>query len=438
MQKAVWRAGVGVADITPEIGYELAGYAIREQGAIGIHDPVYAKALALHDGSTLTIIITCDLLGLDVSEVRELRLSISSRCGMPSPSILISATHTHSGPATMRTIGIGKRSPAYMATLKQNLLEAAIRACASLEMVRIYYSQGVVDVGVNRRGKIPPGSINPEPDPAGVVDRQVSALFIYRNREKLPWVVLMNCACHPTVLGPENRKVSADFPGAAVSYIETHFKNRAVGMFINGAAGNVNPKLTGSFNEVKAIGNRLGAEILRMAQKSNLELAVGLDAAEQEIALPFNHLPSRTEWLAWIEKYENELNGATDEAELKISRSCLEWARSYLERNRKNELPREVRVQIQRLQIGQLTIIAIPGEVFAETGIYIKSQLRYPVLVAGYANGNVGYLPPAAEIEKGGYEVLEAHKFYGNPDHFSADAEKNVRNAALSLSFQKK
>lgn len=433
MKSRQWQAGVAVVDITPPPGYELAGYAIREQGATGVLDHLYARALALADGATKVLLMTCDLLGMELDDVALLRHKIAARSGVLPNNIFIAASHTHSGPATMRTNGIGERDPAWVSALLEKMARTAERALQTLRPVHIAYATSMIDIGINRRGKIPEGSINPAPDPFGPVDRVLSAFFVRPLHARHPCTVFFSCGCHPTTLGPENRQVSADFPGAAVRFLQRSFGEDTVGLFANGAAGNVNPQKNGSYAAVTELGGQVGAEIVKMTGMTNNELKPYLDTEIREVVLPFKHLPSLSESRELLRRYEDELDNAGTEAQQKIARACLNWAKMLFVKNLKGEIGKEIRIQIQRVTIGEVAIIAIPCEVFVETSLYIKMHSPVPTLVLGYTNGNVGYLPPASAIARGGYEVLEAHKFYGYPDHFAAVAEENVRRAALQL-----
>jgi hypothetical protein len=68
--------------------------------------------------------------------------------------------------------------------------------------------------------------------------------------------------------------------------------------------------------------------------------------------------------------------------------------------------PEAVDVTVQALRIGELGIVAIPCEVFAEIGLELKAQspLR-PTFTIELANGYNGYLPTKAQHALGGYET---------------------------------
>jgi hypothetical protein len=69
------------------------------------------------------------------------------------------------------------------------------------------------------------------------------------------------------------------------------------------------------------------------------------------------------------------------------------------------EFPEKVVSPVQVFHIGEGKIGTLPGEFFAETGLKIKAEVNFPYFTISLANDNVGYVPPAHEIEKGGYET---------------------------------
>ena len=76
--------------------------------------------------------------------------------------------------------------------------------------------------------------------------------------------------------------------------------------------------------------------------------------------------------------------------------------------------PVEARVSV--LNWGGVPIIALPGEIFAEAALQIRQKMSGdPGFVIGFAEDNPGYIPPESEYAFGGYEVDEAHRYYGRP-----------------------
>ncbi|HWF42746.1 MAG TPA: neutral/alkaline non-lysosomal ceramidase N-terminal domain-containing protein, partial [Acidothermaceae bacterium] len=91
-------AGVAVSDITPPRGSMLAGFAARSVPSEGIHDPLFARAVALDDGRQGSIVIAADLVALTVGQCDGVRRRVREHTGLGVESVLVSVTHTHAGP----------------------------------------------------------------------------------------------------------------------------------------------------------------------------------------------------------------------------------------------------------------------------------------------------------------------------------------------------
>jgi hypothetical protein len=96
------RAGAAEVVITPPVGTLLDGYSGREDGAVGVHDDLHARALVVDDGTTSAAIVSCDLIGIDRRLVATIRERASAATGIPAANIMVAATHTHAGPAGLR------------------------------------------------------------------------------------------------------------------------------------------------------------------------------------------------------------------------------------------------------------------------------------------------------------------------------------------------
>src|SRR5690606_17102759 len=94
-----------------------------------------------------------------------------------------------------------------------------------------------------------------------------------------------------------------------------------------------------------------------------------------------------------------------------------------------NEFPDEAEVPLQCIRIGDGVIGALPGEFFAETGLYLKNNANAAYyFTVSMANGNVGYVPPKQEKERGGYETWRCRYSCLEPD-----AEQIIRNHLLQM-----
>ncbi|GAI90376.1 unnamed protein product, partial [marine sediment metagenome] len=120
------RAGTAKVNITPPTGTELSGYVLREQPSLGIHDPLYARALVLeHDGHTIAL-VSCDLLALRDDSVRAIRTIASQQTGIPPSNIMLSCTHTHSGPATIFLRNCGSVNGEWLIELQRRIAQTVV------------------------------------------------------------------------------------------------------------------------------------------------------------------------------------------------------------------------------------------------------------------------------------------------------------------------
>ena len=98
-QEASLKVGVAATDITPETPIWLSGYAVRQEPSAGVIQPLHAKALAINDGRTGTVVIvTVEVLGLSKEIVDEVRASAGKGKLSDPSSILFNSSHTHTGP----------------------------------------------------------------------------------------------------------------------------------------------------------------------------------------------------------------------------------------------------------------------------------------------------------------------------------------------------
>jgi neutral ceramidase len=69
----------------------------------------------------------------------------------------------------------------------------------------------------------------------------------------------------------------------------------------------------------------------------------------------------------------------------------------------------ELKAEVQVLQVGDVIFAAIPGELFVEYALELRSRVQQDVgksfCLVGYANGHLGYIVTPRAVETGGYEA---------------------------------
>lgn len=415
-------AGAAVANITPEIGIPMGGYSARQGMATGVHDRLFARTAAFSDGTTTLVISVCDLVGIGSQIVSRVRQLAESELRIPPANVLVAATHTHSGP-----LDVNPAEPtAFGESLAQGVVRSIREAVSSLQPASLRAGTVAVDtISQNRR------------DPAGPIETTATVLTATPDDGRRPILTLVNYACHSTVLEHDNMEYSPDFPGAMVRFLEREIGGTAV--YLQGAAGNINPVwMRHDHTEVERVGGILGAAATRtvyelepigngqwcinLSWSENVEKeapgtllsASSLAATQVTLELPRRPMRTQADLRAELDQLEGERSAAHDlvtrhELTARINQLRVEWAvagRVALGPPRAATVP--VEVQAMRLS-DECALVSLPGEFFVETGSAIRAAAGVPnLLVAGYANAMLGYVPPECAFASAGYEVGRA------------------------------
>jgi neutral ceramidase len=342
------RAGAAKSDITPPIGTTMDGYAHRTRPSEGIHDRLFSKALVIEDSTKSLALIACDVCWFTQGMVEEIRRRVE-KIGVDSLALV--ATHNHSGPAMADLlIGPTESGTEYLHELPSLVAETAQMAIERVQLVSLSLGRGKAWVSLNRR------------KPYGEVDPEVITLIL-RSQSGQPIAGLLNYACHPTVLGPENRQISAEYPGRCTDLIERHFGGEFACLFLNGACGDINPITCigygchGTFSDVMTIAESLSRVSIEGSNFAEIQTAKGIRAMSSTVG-PFP--------------------------------------------------PKGLSFKVNAMSLGDLVFLCVPGELFASTGLALKQYSGVSnLVVAGYTNGYVGYLPTEDAFVRNDYETSE-------------------------------
>jgi hypothetical protein len=257
--------GLSQVDITPPVGGLTTGYSAAKP-TDGIHDPVSARVMVLESDQAIVALVVCDLCIYSSPWLHNQMEAIGIE------QLLLLNTHTHAGPR-LKQVDFPSPDKPWRDTVDQRLL-AAIKQ-AKNDMFKGYFaaSESQIQLGYNRlvhRGEFSVTHFeNPERIPYGSVDRQVGVIRVTDERQKVR-AVLVNYACHPVVLGPRNRQISADYPGVMREHVEHSFGEDCMCIFIQGAGGDINPLMMArgddrgkDFEVVQAMGESLATEVQR-------------------------------------------------------------------------------------------------------------------------------------------------------------------------------
>jgi hypothetical protein len=394
--------GVAEIDITPDFSVELSGFASRLHASVGVLEPIHARALYLHDEQTgeKLLWIACDVIALRGQFVEEFRAWAKDVRGLEGRQVLLCATHTHTAPATINLNGAGRFSAKYEELLRQKLQDVAQRATAQSEQCRVVCASAALELAIHRRG---PASAHTDPVVWAIGFRRDDGTFA---------AAVVNYAMHPVALGSSEERISPDWCGAAAHAVHATLPGKPITLITNGAAGNLNPPTVGVPPlEVARMGRAIGHAAAN-ALKSSID-ATNSPLRVKSISVP---LPLDSLDTAGVHKTVHSTIASIQpgwEWETIFQYAVSAWG-SEMTRQVEGGGGREASIEIQAIQLGDLNIVAINGELFSRFTQLVRQRSGRKLFVVGYANAAFGYIPSREAYEEGGYEVDQAHFFYNS------------------------
>ncbi len=419
-------AGVGAVVITPEKPIWLAGYAARTAPSDGkLHD-LFAKALALKDETgARTVILTMDLLGIPAAMVQELAARVKEKFGVPRERLLVTFSHTHSGPviAEDRTIDMYGMDAAnvqvvaeYSRALPERFLEAIGAALANLEPCRLEYGIGKASFAINRRQAVQTGTIIGT-NPAGPVDHDVPVLRVTRQNGAVK-AVLFGYACHNTTLALQ--KICGDYAGYAQGYLEQRMPG-VTALYVAGCGADANPSPRRRIEDAEAHGKALADAVAAVLGGAMQPLAGPVTAAFEETTLEFTPPPTKEQ----LEKQLADQNVYVQ----RRARRLLGILQTQ------GAIPVKYPYPVQVIKLGDgLLLTALAGEVVVDYSLRLKRELgKDRTWVIGYANDFCAYIPSLRVLKEGGYEGGDSMVYFGFHGPWAPTVEENVIAAVNRL-----
>lgn len=404
-----WRVGVWSADITPEPGVWMGGYAARTEPAQGTLQPLYAKAMAFEDaGGALAVIVTLDLLGLTAPMVATIARDVERRYGLPRRSLILSSSHTHSGPVVDDQLAVAyeltadqwQRVTTSTRRIERQIVDVVGQALANRAPARLRSAQGRATFAANRRTQFTPD---------GPVDHAVPVLCVERPDGALV-SLLFGYACHNTTLQAESVRFHGDYAGVAQAELERRHPG-VTAMYIAGCGADSNPKPRGTVALVEQHGRSLADAVDAVIGQATT-VTGSLRSAFGDAMLAYAPAPDAPTWKTRL--------ADPDVYVRRHARLMLD----VLERD--GRLPTTEAAPVHVLRLGGLTLVALSGEVVVDYALAIKQQYGERVWVAGYCDTVFGYVPSLRVLREGGYEGGGAMLYYGRPGPFAESVEATL------------
>ena len=415
------QAGAATSNITPWLGVTMPGSFHPRYGE-DVHDELLAKALVIDNGDVRIAMVTCDLIAIPEAIANAVKVRIEERCGISPECVMVNATHTHSGAGVSNLLGMGE-DEGYTTWLPLKVADAVELAIKRMQPARAGFASVMEDrISFYRRWLMKDGTVrmNPglnNPDlvrPMGEIDPELAMMYV-EGVDGTPISVVASFSLHYVGTGSVGQ-VSADYFGQFFNLLRHYLGGNCVPILWNAASGQINNNdYSGEriwrdrgHPRARRMANVLAGHVLTEIQLMDLdeELALeavtgtlefsrkvitetDLDIAEQILAGGYEYEEGPFSWVVGQPVRKDRVGV--------YARQCQRLA----------ALPEQMTAPVQAIRLGDAAILALPGEIFVETGLRIKAQTSAsPLMLVSLANGSIGYVcTDEALTQEGGYET---------------------------------
>lgn len=455
------RAGVAEGFLDFPVGVSMAGFGGRPGGkspynsalgaSAGFYNRLRVKALSLSNGGETIVIVKTPLIFPTLYLYEKITEKLKSDYGLDLwNNIILTSTHTHSGPARFWRLlegfgafGLDESSGEIFKRLVDSITPVIASAVNSMEPARFGY-------GINKRFD-PEDRINRDrrcEDDNIYTDLSNTDVYLrgdtYKTKDNSlvviriekengePLAVVVNFGMHGTVFEDEN--FTEDAPGAVEYGVEDAFGRRGkqiVALFVQGAGGDVSP--AGDFlghshtQQLEMIGNAIAEKVLALWDSITTTDIIPMEIVNERVDISRESIGySDDEFVNYKgEPYKfgafgcggNEGAPGVDcgNPETKLidgSLPCIFIIEDLITDESSMEgFQQFMQTRITAARIGDLFIATLPGEPLSMLANELEKRAREipgirDVTTFGYAQDHQLYLSTEEEWWQGGYEAF--------------------------------
>jgi len=414
-------AGFGIETITPDRPLPLAGVGENWVGR-EVLDDLHVRALYLAHEDVEIVLVSLDVLYVSRSFCCQLEHWLTQKHSVPADHLFVAATHTHCAPLLLDTsFGglsadlkfvaevIGKTKLAINAAIGQTM-EASIEVAMAPASVSINRRARRLDRSALGRLRLKRPMAN-RPNFSAPVDNTVRALWLRAHSAADPDIVLVGAGCHPSILRGE--MYSADFPGHIEDALNARCKRPVRAIFLQGFSGNTRAKL------------------LETAPLAIWPAGRAFEWAFDHSRFRKDSLVSDAEWVAGMIAAAVAGARRSPPADVCLSAAVTELDLPIDARDSERKVERKVPFRIRTWAVSdQVRLLGLEGEVFSEFALWLAADdeatgtMTIPV---GCVGGIAGYVPTAASLAEGGYEIDRSRDLFNLPNRFAPEIEQVLK-----------
>jgi hypothetical protein len=440
------KAGAAMVDVTPLTfpvlvnGNMLAGTAMKATSKL------HARAIVVDDGKQRAAIVVVDSCMMPRELLDDAKQLAAQRTKIKPDHMLISATHTHTAPASMGCLGTDA-DPTYVPYLREKLAEAIAAAEKNLEPAKVGFGvKNAADYTALRRWIIRPDRVGTDPfgnptlranmhaganldnvtGESGPEDPDLT-LISFQSTQGRPIAVLANFSMH-YFSGVE--PLNADYFGLFCEGLQQRLGKSGSGqppfvaVMSHGCSGDIwrrdysqPPPAKGEEPTLQSYTNGLLG--IAQAAYDSIEHKADGSVAMAETRMTLNYRVPDKQRLQWAQQIVSAMGDRAPQTTEEV------YAREQIILHERMS----TELVLQALRIGEIAIASTPTETYALTGLKLKLQSPLPsTMVIELANGGDGYIPPPEQHLLGGYNTWPARSA-----GLEVAAEPNIVAASLSL-----
>lgn len=421
------KAGFAQVRFDGQFDFRMGGTFVNYlQSETQFHTPLCCSAWAVSAGENSFIWVSCDVARFMESDAAYVRTKVEAATGVPAAHVLVSATHTHTGPTARPSISpfFPTGDLSYFEKVGDKAAEACIRAWENLQEVTMSYGRCDEDKCVhNRRYIMDNGESMMEPGgpeypgrlmKEGPEDTELQTVWFMAGGK--PVGIVVNYSSHPSELYAL-KYTSSDYPGVMRRALQGVYGADVPVVFLQGCCGNLTPRDhehdatwgTG-VDGAERVGTILAADVMRI-------MSLTRETTDPEDI----RIISTTARLNLREVSEEDLNRSNEIFELlEADRPAFDaldvsdkgYANKVRNLLNKWKIAPYEDVPVSAIKLGDLVFVTHPAELFCEYQLDMKKQLGPKTICAGYTNGGICYIVTKQGYHLKGYEMKQGFYDY--------------------------
>jgi hypothetical protein len=412
-----------------------------------VRDDLTATAFVAHDGTTALALVATDLMYMDAEFTQGVRQRVAQHTDIPPESVCVAASHSHNAPTAGFIRGAGERDPDYLAMAQRQAATAAICAWRQRRPATLHVGRTALEGMTYNRTR-----------EGGAVDTQVTVLRA-DDADGRPFALVVNFHAHPVaMMALGSADVSRDYPGQVVDLLEQVYPG-ATAMYLQGSCGDVNFKPEWAVPEVcQEPGRALAGKALEALARARRVENESLQACSLRVTLPTQRYSREevmkeneeghyrlatgdtTGWRETLgramvnvpERFPERYGGDVGRAVQALARFAVEWTEAILPEL--DTRPETLETEVQAFRLGDAYVVAQPSELFSSFALDLRR--RWPsedLIIVGYANAGIGYLPDAYDIARRSYAATQSPRFTGQFPFVPGSGERLVDGMLAAL-----